>query len=166
MTAVDRPGFHVRLKIQDGVRGSRIAFLNLLRCPDEALLFHRHCPQQHGRKRQYSNSGFLPGPHMNGNTPAMWKRVGHNFKFFAVDSYPVRGRIAEFFHSCTDFAECNIAMAGHEDTLHFPGPLAEMKKPPPSEKQCTLSFNKLIRLLSVTTLTAKGDVGRTVTNSN
>ena len=27
MTAVDRLGFHVRLKTQDGMRGSRIAFL-------------------------------------------------------------------------------------------------------------------------------------------
>jgi hypothetical protein len=27
MTAVDRLGFHVRLKTQDGVRGSRVAFL-------------------------------------------------------------------------------------------------------------------------------------------
>ena len=35
MTAVDRLGFHVRLKTQDGVRGARIAFLQEVRNPTE-----------------------------------------------------------------------------------------------------------------------------------
>jgi putative heme iron utilization protein len=36
MTAVDRLGFHVRVKTQDGVRGARIAFLREARTPAEA----------------------------------------------------------------------------------------------------------------------------------
>jgi heme iron utilization protein len=36
MTAVDRLGFHVRLKTQEGVRGARIAFLRDLSSPAEA----------------------------------------------------------------------------------------------------------------------------------
>jgi heme iron utilization protein len=36
MIAVDRLGFHVRLKTQDGIRGSRIAFLREVRNPAEA----------------------------------------------------------------------------------------------------------------------------------
>jgi len=36
MTAVDRLGFHVRLKTQDGVRGARIAFLREVSSPIEA----------------------------------------------------------------------------------------------------------------------------------
>jgi len=35
MTAVDRLGFHVRLKTQDGMRGTRIAFLREVRNPTE-----------------------------------------------------------------------------------------------------------------------------------
>ena len=35
MTAVDRLGFHVRLKTQDGVRGARIAFLREVSNPAE-----------------------------------------------------------------------------------------------------------------------------------
>jgi len=35
MTAVDRLGFHVRLKTQEGVRGTRIAFLREVRNPAE-----------------------------------------------------------------------------------------------------------------------------------
>jgi heme iron utilization protein len=35
MTAVDRLGFHVRVKTQDGVRGARIAFLREVRNPTE-----------------------------------------------------------------------------------------------------------------------------------
>jgi putative heme iron utilization protein len=35
MTAVDRLGFHVRLKTQDGVRGARIAFLREVSTPAE-----------------------------------------------------------------------------------------------------------------------------------
>jgi putative heme iron utilization protein len=38
MTAVDRLGFHVRLKIPNGVRGARIAFLHEVRNPEEARL--------------------------------------------------------------------------------------------------------------------------------
>jgi hypothetical protein len=33
MTSVDRLGFHVRLKTQDGVKGARIAFLRETRGP-------------------------------------------------------------------------------------------------------------------------------------
>jgi len=33
---VDRLGFHVRLKTQDGTRGARIAFLREVRSPAEA----------------------------------------------------------------------------------------------------------------------------------
>src|SRR6202167_2822823 len=36
MTAVDRLGFHVRLKTADGMRGTRIAFLREVRTPKEA----------------------------------------------------------------------------------------------------------------------------------
>ncbi|MGH9543585.1 MAG: HugZ family protein, partial [Terriglobales bacterium] len=36
MTAVDRLGFHVRLKTQDGIRGTRIAFLQEVSNPAEA----------------------------------------------------------------------------------------------------------------------------------
>src|SRR5580658_831880 len=36
MTSVDRLGFHVRLKTQDGMRGTRIAFLREARNPKEA----------------------------------------------------------------------------------------------------------------------------------
>jgi heme iron utilization protein len=36
MTAVDRLGFHVRLKTHDGVRGARIAFLREVSTPSEA----------------------------------------------------------------------------------------------------------------------------------
>lgn len=36
MTSVDRLGFHVRLRIQDGVRGARIAFLREVSSPTEA----------------------------------------------------------------------------------------------------------------------------------
>jgi heme oxygenase (biliverdin-IX-beta and delta-forming) len=36
MTSVDRLGFHVRLKTQDGMRGARIAFLREARSPAEA----------------------------------------------------------------------------------------------------------------------------------
>src|SRR5580692_12257579 len=36
MTSVDRLGFHVRLKTQDGMRGARIAFLREARNPKEA----------------------------------------------------------------------------------------------------------------------------------
>jgi putative heme iron utilization protein len=36
MIAVDRLGFHLRLKTQDGIRGSRIAFLREVRNPAEA----------------------------------------------------------------------------------------------------------------------------------
>jgi hypothetical protein len=36
MTAVDRLGFHVRVKTMDGVRGSRIAFLREVRSPNDA----------------------------------------------------------------------------------------------------------------------------------
>jgi len=35
MTAVDRLGFHVRLKTQEGVRGARMAFLREVRDPVE-----------------------------------------------------------------------------------------------------------------------------------
>jgi hypothetical protein len=35
MTSVDRLGFHVRLKTQDGMRGARIGFLREVRSPDE-----------------------------------------------------------------------------------------------------------------------------------
>ena len=35
MTAVDRLGFHVRLKTQDGMRGARIAFLHEVSNPAE-----------------------------------------------------------------------------------------------------------------------------------
>jgi len=35
MTAVDRLGFHVRLKTQDGMRGTRIAFLREVSSPAE-----------------------------------------------------------------------------------------------------------------------------------
>ena len=35
MTAVDRLGFHVRLKTQDGMRGARIAFLREVSNPAE-----------------------------------------------------------------------------------------------------------------------------------
>ena len=35
MTAVDRLGFHVRLKVQEGMRGARIAFLREVRNPAE-----------------------------------------------------------------------------------------------------------------------------------
>jgi heme iron utilization protein len=35
MTAVDRLGFHMRLKTQDGMRGARIAFLREVRNPAE-----------------------------------------------------------------------------------------------------------------------------------
>jgi putative heme iron utilization protein len=36
MTSVDRLGFHVRLKTEDGMRGARIAFLREVRTPAEA----------------------------------------------------------------------------------------------------------------------------------
>jgi putative heme iron utilization protein len=36
MTSVDRLGFHVRLKTQDGKRGARIAFLREVSSPAEA----------------------------------------------------------------------------------------------------------------------------------
>jgi putative heme iron utilization protein len=36
MTSVDRLGFHLRLKTQDGTRGARIAFLREVRSPAEA----------------------------------------------------------------------------------------------------------------------------------
>ena len=36
MTSVDRLGFHVRLKTQEGMRGVRIAFLREVRNPKEA----------------------------------------------------------------------------------------------------------------------------------
>jgi putative heme iron utilization protein len=36
MTSVDRLGFHVRLKTEDGMRGARIAFLREVRSPAEA----------------------------------------------------------------------------------------------------------------------------------
>jgi putative heme iron utilization protein len=36
MTAVDRLGFHVRLKTPDGMRGARIAFLQEVRNPEES----------------------------------------------------------------------------------------------------------------------------------
>jgi heme iron utilization protein len=36
MTSVDRLGFHVRLKTQDGMRGARIGFLREVRSPGEA----------------------------------------------------------------------------------------------------------------------------------
>ena len=36
MTSVDRLGFHVRLKTQDGTRGASIAFLREVRSPAEA----------------------------------------------------------------------------------------------------------------------------------
>jgi hypothetical protein len=36
MTAVDRLGFQVRLKTQDGIRGARIAFLREANNPAEA----------------------------------------------------------------------------------------------------------------------------------
>jgi heme iron utilization protein len=35
LTAVDRLGFHVRLKTSDGVRGARIAFFREVRSPAE-----------------------------------------------------------------------------------------------------------------------------------
>jgi len=35
MTAVDRLGFHMRLKTQDGIRGARIAFLREVSNPAE-----------------------------------------------------------------------------------------------------------------------------------
>ena len=35
MTSVDRLGFHVRLKTEDGMRGARIAFLGEVRSPKE-----------------------------------------------------------------------------------------------------------------------------------
>jgi len=35
MTAVDRLGFYVRLKTQDGMRGARIAFLRVVKNPAE-----------------------------------------------------------------------------------------------------------------------------------
>jgi putative heme iron utilization protein len=35
MTAVDRLGFHARLKTQDGIRGARIAFLREVSNPAE-----------------------------------------------------------------------------------------------------------------------------------
>ena len=36
MTAVDRLGFHVRLKTPDGIRGARIALLGEVRTPAES----------------------------------------------------------------------------------------------------------------------------------
>jgi hypothetical protein len=36
MTAVDRLGFHVRVKTADGVRGARVAFLREVRSPNDA----------------------------------------------------------------------------------------------------------------------------------
>jgi putative heme iron utilization protein len=36
MTSVDRLGFHLRLKTEDGMRGARIAFLREVRSPAEA----------------------------------------------------------------------------------------------------------------------------------
>jgi putative heme iron utilization protein len=36
MTAVDRLGFHVRLKTADGMKGTRIAFLREVRDPGQA----------------------------------------------------------------------------------------------------------------------------------
>jgi putative heme iron utilization protein len=36
MTSVDRLGFHVRLKTQDGTRGARVAFLREVSSPAEA----------------------------------------------------------------------------------------------------------------------------------
>jgi hypothetical protein len=36
MTSVDRLGFHVRLKTQEGMRGARIAFLREVSSPAEA----------------------------------------------------------------------------------------------------------------------------------
>lgn len=38
MTAVDRLGFHVRLKASDAVRGARIAFLREVSNPAEARM--------------------------------------------------------------------------------------------------------------------------------
>jgi putative heme iron utilization protein len=35
MTAIDRLGFHVRLKTRDGMRGARIAFLQEVKNPAE-----------------------------------------------------------------------------------------------------------------------------------
>jgi len=35
MTAVDRLGFHVRVKTQDGMRGARVAFLRVVSNPAE-----------------------------------------------------------------------------------------------------------------------------------
>ena len=35
MTSIDRLGFHVRLKTQDGVKGTRIAFVREVRDPAE-----------------------------------------------------------------------------------------------------------------------------------
>jgi len=71
------------------------------RCPYESLL--SDVLEQHRRKPQYSNPGFLPCPHVDGNSPIMRKRVGHNFKFFAVDPHMFGSRIAEMFHPHTDF---------------------------------------------------------------
>jgi hypothetical protein len=38
MTAVDRLGFHVRVKMQDSIRGARIAFSREVTTPTEARM--------------------------------------------------------------------------------------------------------------------------------
>jgi putative heme iron utilization protein len=50
MTSVDRLGFHVRLKTQDGMRGTRIAFLREARNPKEARDVLIEMVQQAGQK--------------------------------------------------------------------------------------------------------------------
>ena len=35
MTAVDRLGFHVRLKTEDGMKGARLAFLSAVSTPED-----------------------------------------------------------------------------------------------------------------------------------
>ncbi len=50
MTAVDRLGFHVRLKTPDGMRGARIAFLQEVRNPEESRSVLVQMVQQAGSR--------------------------------------------------------------------------------------------------------------------
>ncbi len=50
MTAVDRLGFHLRLKTQDGMRGTRIAFLREVSNPEETRKVLVEMVQQHDWK--------------------------------------------------------------------------------------------------------------------
>ncbi len=54
MTSVDRLGFHVRAKTQDGMRGTRIAFLREVRDPAEARTVIIEMLEQARRTRAYS----------------------------------------------------------------------------------------------------------------